>query len=169
MLYFHFCLRKEVESLFFFLLSILTHSPWLNSVRTFANTASTFHVCLTFGIVMTIFIFSIIWYQGVTCQLQPERGTRYPDLEPDFDFKKFQPGENVLVECVRHFWFSFSDPRTKKTINCTESGEWDTAATCYGRQHCFHLLIVWIVRISWSCFVLRVWSTTGIQPCNNPE
>ncbi|CAL8269650.1 unnamed protein product, partial [Arctogadus glacialis] len=62
----------------------------------------------------------------VTCQLLQEGGSTYLDVYKD----RFLPGETVSVKCNQGHWFSFNDQQTQKTITCTESGEWNTAATC---------------------------------------
>ena len=75
------------------------------------------------------------WFSGVTCQLLQVRGTTYPDT---VNTERFILGETISVNCDQGYWFSFLDQRSQKTIHCTESGEWDTAPTCQGRQHYFH-------------------------------
>ncbi|XP_030223732.1 complement factor H-like isoform X2 [Gadus morhua] len=64
--------------------------------------------------------------EEVTCQLPQVTGTTYPDAKRD----RFSPGETVWVKCDRGRWFSYDDQQTQRTITCTGSGEWDTAAIC---------------------------------------
>ena len=80
--------------------------------------------------VMAILIcYPTFGFSGVTCQLLQVRGTTYLGINKD----RFLLGETVSVKCNKGYWFSFSDQRSQKTINCTESGEWDTGAMCQGR------------------------------------
>ncbi|CAL8395472.1 unnamed protein product, partial [Boreogadus saida] len=73
------------------------------------------------------------WTQGtptcirVTCRLLQVRGTTYLDVYKN----RFLPGETVSVKCHQGYWFSFNDQQTQKTITCTKSGEWNTAAECH--------------------------------------
>lgn len=91
--------------------------------------------------IMAIFIcYPTTSFPGAQCKLSQVSGTTYPDTHKN----RFLPGESVLVKCNRYFWFSFIDQSTQKTITCTGSGEWDTAETCEGRQHYFHLVIAQI-------------------------
>ncbi|CAL8347660.1 unnamed protein product, partial [Gadus morhua 'NCC'] len=61
-----------------------------------------------------------------TCRLQQVRGTTYLDVYTD----TFLPGETVSVNCHQGYWFFFNDQQTQKTITCTKSGKWNTAAEC---------------------------------------
>ncbi|XP_056456299.1 complement receptor type 1-like isoform X5 [Gadus chalcogrammus] len=62
----------------------------------------------------------------VTCRLPQLNGNTYLDVNKD----RYVPGETVLVKCNRDRCFSYDDQRTQKTITCTGSGEWDSAAIC---------------------------------------
>ncbi|CAL8272457.1 unnamed protein product [Boreogadus saida] len=64
--------------------------------------------------------------KGVTCKLPQLNGNTYPDVNK----VRFLPGETVLVKCEQGRWFSYDDQQTQKTITCTESGQWDSAAIC---------------------------------------
>ena len=87
--------------------------------------------------VMAILIYLTFLFAEVTCQLPQVTGTTYPDAKRD----QFSPRETVSVKCDRGHWFSYDDQQTQKTITCAESGQWDTAAICQGRQHYFHASI----------------------------
>ncbi|XP_056459308.1 sushi, von Willebrand factor type A, EGF and pentraxin domain-containing protein 1-like isoform X4 [Gadus chalcogrammus] len=68
----------------------------------------------------------------VTCQLPQERENTYLDVNKD----QFLPGETVSVICNQGHWFSIDDQQTQKTITCTKSGEWNTAAECQALFRC---------------------------------